>query len=384
MIHIAYNAMLLRKPYSGVEYAIHDLMEALALHGRHRYTFFIPEYDLLPPSLRQNNSRHVSINRVRFPFHSRALRLLWEQLILPGRIKEAKASLLHAPGYLAPLRSPVPYLLTVYDIEAIYNPRFCRPSNRLNYSFFLPRSINKAKAIITPSRTTHNQIVQRFPECADKLHTVPLGIHDIFFSDLKKHNCETFRRSYGLPQNYILFVGNQEPRKNIPALLEVTRKLRSTTHPSLKLVLVGAKGRSSRKLRTPISELGRIGSIIRTGHVSREDLPLLYRYARALVFPSWDEGFGLPPLEAMASGCPVVCSNAGALAEVSSHTASFSPDSPEQLYAQITRVLTDRKYRESLISAGRKYVSKFRWHTVACQTEILYENIIGRKLDDER
>ena len=375
MLHIAYNALLLRPPYSGVEHAICDLMEALAQHGRHRYTFFTPASVPLPECIEQRQAHHVELQKVKIPLNSRLTRVLWEQLVLPRRVSSIGADILHAPGYLSPLHSPVPVVLTVYDIEAILSPRFCKTANRLNYAYFLPRSIAAAAAVITPSSATREQVAQRFPRCISRLRPIPLAVHDTFFASAREPDRERIRRHYGLPRNYLLFVGNQEPRKNIPALLTAIEELRRTTHPDLALVLAGAEGRASRQLRERIHRLGATGALVSTGYVPRRDLPHLYRQARALVFPSWDEGFGLPPLEAMAVGCPVVCSSAGALAETAPHAASFDPDDPAALIAQLTRVLGDATYRNDIIQAGHKHAANYRWHSVACQVERLYEQL---------
>lgn len=376
MLHVVYNAMLLREPYSGVEYAILDLMEALYLHGQHRYTFCIPESVPLPDSLANAETHHVSTQRIKLPLASRALRMLWEQIYLPKITRDLRADIIHAPGYLAPLRTQHPVVLTVYDIEAIFSPRFCRFLNRMNYAFFLPRSIKKAKSIITPSLATKQHVAARFPECGPRIRSIPLAIHDTFFQPITESKFQGIARRYGLPTTYILFVGNQEPRKNIPALLQVIETLRHSTHPGLTLVMAGAEGRSSRKKRKEILQLGATGALVTTGYIERPHLPYLYHGAKALLFPSWDEGFGLPPLEAMAAGCPVACSTAGALSESSPFAATFDPHNIDAIADQLRRVLDDQPYRTELIEAGRKHAAKFRWHSVACEMERLYEHVV--------
>jgi len=186
------------------------------------------------------------------------------------------------------------------------------------------------------------------------------------------------RRHYGLPESYILYVGTIQPRKNLDMLIEAYARLRGEGSTTQKLVIVGRKGWLYDKLFARISALGLEEEIIFTGFVPDEDLPHLYDGACLFVYLSFFEGFGLPPLEAMARGIAVVTSNTTSLPEVVGDTGiTVSPHSLEQVMAGMRRVLTDAELAKQLGQAGKVRARQFSWERTARETLALYRLVAG-------
>lgn len=364
---IAYNAMILRAPYSGVEHAVHDLMQALHDHGQAAYHIYAPasEGQALPATER------VTVAEIALRHDSRLARILWEQLRLPRRLRRTGAALLHAPAYIAPRLAPCPVVLSVYDLDPLDHPERCRQANRWHYGLMLPLSLRRAAAIIVPSDATRAAVLRRFPALEPRIHTVPLGVHDRFFEAAPP------RHTAVAPCTpYILHVGNCEPRKNLPRLIEAVARVREQ-HPQLGLRLTGGKGWQEQELAAAITHHQAAPWVTRLGDVADADLPALYRNATCLAFPSLNEGFGLPPLEAMAVGCPVVSSMRGALAETCRDAAEpCDPAEPQSIAEAILRLAAPGERRDARIAAGHKRAAGYRWHDLARRVEGVYRAVL--------
>ena len=361
---IAYNAMILRPPYSGVERAVLDLIIALHRYGTLDYHVFAPRAaceQLPPPDAR------LTITPISATSTSRWRRIVWEQGVLPRLLRNISSDMLHAPAYVAPHRTPCPAVVSVYDLEPLDHPERCRRSNRWHYRLALPGTLRRAAAIIVPSETTRDALLRRLPECSERLHIVPLAVNDGFFAPPDDTPAP------GPPAApYVLHVGNCEPRKNLPRLIAAMVRVRKA-RPDLTLRLTGGKGWHEHALRRAIDAHDAADWVQRMGHVPDDVLPTLYRQATCLAFPSLDEGFGLPPLEAMAAGCPVVSSLRGGLAETCRDAAEPCDPMDEQSIANaIRRLLDTPAHRAELITAGHRRASRYRWPDIARQTEAVY------------
>ncbi len=247
--------------------------------------------------------------------------------------------------------------------------------------FFFRRlagSLRKADGIITFSRFVRDEIVHRFGTDAARIKIIPHGLDPAFHQEIAPPDLEETRRRHQLPASFLLFVGSQEPRKNLPRLIEALKivHLRGLKIP---LVMVGPHGQDSRRLRAKADELGLSSWTRMTGYLDRGDVRHVYRLAEALVFPSLCEGFGFPPLEAMASGVPVIASSAPAIPEVCQGAAVyFRPDSAEEMAEKIIFVLEDSRAREDLIIKGKQRASAFSWEDSARETLAYYQSVAGR------
>ena len=364
--------MLLGTPFmSGVEVAILELARALSQHDEITTTFFVParfrrRLDLSPGHI---ESTHL-------PAQSRLARIAWEQLIMPTRLRRRQVDLLHAPGYLSPLAVRRPTVLTVYDLIALNHPQWCKPANALYFRLFQPGSIRRARAIIVPSTHTADAIARRFPGLRAQVRVIPPGINAFFSSPASDAERATIRRRF--PSPYILFVGSREPKKNVDGLLRAFATLRRQHSGPLQLVLAGDEGWGTPHLPRLIKQLGLVGHVHMTGYVDQVTLRALYTEAELLAFPSLTEGFGLPPLEAMRCGTPVVCSTCGALPETTGTAARrVDPTNSDALAGAMAELLAPGEQRDTMIAEGRRWTEHFTWDAAAERTVQLYHDILN-------
>jgi glycosyltransferase involved in cell wall biosynthesis len=370
MSDIFYNAMVLREPYSGVEVTVHQLACALAQHGTTPLTVCAPkEHRPIPaaPHLRIRTSRAA---------RTRLLRILWEQTVLPVRLYRSRAPLLHAPAYVAPLAAPCPVVLTIHDLHIMTHPQFCRKSNRLNYSILIPPSIRKAAAIIAFSPYTQRIILDRFPDAKDRMVVIPPGLSPTLTRCTDYARLQSVRQRYKLPSSFLLFVGDLTYRKNILGLISAFAIVQGE-RPDLHLVLAGAADpATAAALDQAIRKHGVRHRVSRTGYVDAEDLPVLYSLAQAFVFPSHDEGFGLPPLEAMACGCPVVCSGGAPIENCGSAAVTCDPRDRASIASAVSLLLDHPDIRKEKVETGYRKAAEFTWEKAARATEAVYRSVL--------
>jgi glycosyltransferase involved in cell wall biosynthesis len=378
-MNVGFDAMLLRTCRSGVELSILRLIQALAEHGRHTYRVYLPAKSEAGRAGGPSTTAYPRLHcrPVRGAACSRPARLAWEQLVLPRRLARDGCAILHAPGYLAPLRGSIPVVLTVYDVMALTHPEWCRPLNRWNYRLLLPRSLARAAAIIVPSAFTAAEIVRIAPATAGKLHVVPLAAATVASRRADPATLAAARRRWKLPEHFVLFVGREEPKKNIAGLIEVFQTLKRTRNLPHELVLVGPPGPSSRSIMRNIRARGLDNLVHRRGFVPHEALPAFYACADAVACLSLYEGFGLPPLEAMAQGTPVVYAAAGALPEVIGQAGlAIRPGDIEAAAQALATALTDTARRSELIARGHARATVVTWADIARQTEAVYDAVL--------
>lgn len=369
---IAVNGMLLSRRSSGVEVSILNLARALSRFGSEDYLFYVPAR--FPE--RKPEGTHFRTIKTGVPAHFRPARILWEQFVLPEIISRERVDLLHAPGYIAPLRANVPVVITLYDIIALLFPGWCKVSNYLHYRIFLPLSVKKAAGIIVPSDFTGRDVVKRFPVAENKVRVIHLGVNSDFRVIRDDDRFSLLRKKYDLGEKFILFVGKQEPKKNLVRLVEAFHGLRSQGSIRHKLVVAGEKGWQCSPIFRRIRELGLQAEVVFTGFIPPEELPYMYNMADLFVFPSLYEGFGLPPLEAMACGVPVVCSNRGAIPEVVGDAALlFNPLDIPGMAGAMKEAITNHQVRRDLVNKGMERAKLFSWQKTAEATEHFYREV---------
>ena len=375
MSSVYYNAMVLREPYSGVEVVVHQWACALADYSSMPVCACVPEgHRAIPETLHMRLRRSAGcVSR------SRALRIVWEQTVLPLILRRARAPLLHAPAYVAPLLSPCPVVLTVHDLHVMTHPHFCSTPNRLHYGLMLPPSARKAAAIITLSPYTRRTVLERFPEARSRIVVIPPGLSPSLVRCTDDTRLQAVRQRHSLPSSFLLFVGDLSSRKNILGLIRAFAMLHGK-NPDLHLVLAGASApATAAAIDRAVNDNGLQHRVSRIGYVQADDLPVLYSLALAFVFPSHDEGFGLPPLEAMACGCPVVCSGGAVVENCGSAAVSCDPRDPDSIARAVGLLLDRPDFREEKIAAGYKKAAEFSWEQAARATEAVYRAVINRQ-----
>jgi glycosyltransferase involved in cell wall biosynthesis len=373
MPDVFYNAMVLREPYSGVEVTVHQLACALATYGSLPLCACVPAVHRPIPA-----APHVQIRPARLPA-SRLLRILWEQTVLPVLLRRSRAPLLHAPAYVAPLAAPCPTVLTVHDLHALTHPQFCSRENRLHYSLVMPPSIRRASAIIVFSPHVRRLVLERFPESRGRIAVIPPGLSPGLARCADAARLQAHRQRYALPASFILFVGDLTRRKNLLGLLSAFAAVREK-RPGLHLVLAGAADPAAAAgIDREAGARGVRDRVCRAGYVAAEDLPALYSLAQAFVFPSHDEGFGLPPLEAMACGCPVVCSGGAPVENCGSAAVACDLCDPASITDAVSLLLDRPDIRQQKVDLGFSKAAEYSWKKAALATEAVYRAVLAQR-----
>ena len=300
-------------------------------------------------------------------------RLVWYQTRLRALLREVRPALFYSPvaeGMIAP---PCPQVITIHDVIPLRYPEI---HSRLKYYFryVLPRIIDASQSIVFNSEATKAD-VQQYYTCENKpIHVVYPTYNEDVFCRVESWRVEAARIRYGL-SDYVLSVGETRPYKNIRRLIEAFARLQST---ALCLAIVGKINQKDKALESYPRELG-VGARVKfLGYVPDEDLAALYNGAHAFVFPSLYEGFGLPLVEAMACGCPVVASNVASIPEVCGTSAVYvNPTSVESIAAGIQRVASNDSMRSSLRQSGLKRVRRFRPEVAVAEIQMMLEGQIG-------
>ncbi len=308
-----------------------------------------------------------------------------EQLLMPPILLKIKPDLVHFPHFNIPLLYPGKFVVTVHDLikteykESSSTTRLV-PIYMLKhagYEFTIRQAVNRAKRILVPSNHTKNILISKFKIPETKIQ-VTYESADEVFQDLGKRSIseEKIKKvfsKYRLKKPFLLYVGNAFPYKNLDIILESIKFM----DKRIKFVVASSRSKFVDRLGERAHELSIEKRLITTGFVSNEDLTVLYNQAEMLIFPSLSEGFGLPGLEAMASGCPVVCSNIPVFKEVYGDAAFyFDPKDPKDIAEKINQLTENRNQREALVKKGFEQVKKYSWRKMAQETLKVYEEAV--------
>jgi glycosyltransferase involved in cell wall biosynthesis len=317
----------------------------------------------------------VELNLGHAPLMRIPRRLQWQQIELPQRARAEHANLLHVPGFDAPRIKPCPVVLTVHDLIGMIFPQNLPPVGRWYWSRWLPASICSADLIIVDSVATQRDVTTMLKIDEDRIHVVPLGV-DKRFSLCGEDMIQSLQTKHALPERFILYVGTLEPRKGIDTLIDAIAALPAKT--SLPLVLAGKKGWYWDRIQSRLQANNMQHRVHLLGYVSDEDLPTLYSAASVFAFPSRYEGFGLPVLEAMACGTPVITTNVSSLPEVVGDAAiQVPPDQPDALAHALHHVLSDPTLAQTMKDAGLARARGFTWERTARETIAVYKKALA-------
>lgn len=300
-------------------------------------------------------------------------RTAWEYGVLPGRVRRGGYDVYHALGNLSPRVRGVPAVLTVHDLIHRHFPASVPAGYRLFMRAVLPAAARRADRVIVDSQYVGRQVVEELGVRADRVRVVPLGVGQESLSPDPEAVADALKR-FGVRPPYLIAVGRGYPHKNVAGLLRAVAVLKRTHDP--RLVLVGDRYRAGDEVDRLTAELGLASNVVRTGFVSPADLSALYAGAAAFAFPSLAEGFGLPPLEAMARGVPVVASNLTAIPEVVGDAGLLAdPRDPEAFADALQRVLDDAGLRDRLKAKGYVRVKELTWERCAAGTLAVYREL---------
>lgn len=324
-----------------------------------------------------DNFRVVPLSR-----RSRPVRLLFQQVLLPIVAGWWDADVVHSPSFIMPMvRGRQHHILTVHDMTSFTLPNchiFLRRS--LPYRQFLLWSIRRAHVITVPSGSTQEDMYHWVPDLSrSKVRVIPGGIGEEFRVYPREAIQNTLER-LGLPASYILYVGTIEPRKNLPLLVQSYKQLVTMGKTKEHLVLVGRLGWGYDAVLKQIESPELKHRVHLVGYVHQHDLPLVYAGATLFVYPSLQEGFGFPPLEAMACGVPTISSQTSSLIENLQGAAILvPPDDQESLTEAMDQLLNDEASRDQYRQEGIARAAAFRWEETARRTIQCYQEIAGSR-----
>lgn len=369
-IRIGIDLTALTPQHTGVDRFLKCLVEHLAKSGtHHRFYAFVNREDLhlfqdLPGDFRV----------LGLCFRPRPFRLFFQQLLLPLAAAMLRLDVVHSPSFIIPmLRARARHVLTVHDLTTMTLPEAHIPLRRSGlFSLAMIHSIRKADLVHVPSRFVRDDVVRHIDGVdPDRIRVIPLGI-DERFDPVAAERAAEVAEGLGIPGPYILYVGNIDPRKNVDLLVRCFAERIDEVEEHL--VIAGPLGWGYEELLR-VCRAGALGERVHfTGYVPEEDLPALIAGARLFVYPSQQEGFGFPPLEALACGVPVVATGSSSLAENLEGAASLVPvGDAEALGAEIERLLTDEPLRKRRRELGLQRAARFRWTESARRMLEAYE-----------
>lgn len=304
------------------------------------------------------------------PAHHRLERwALWYELRGKG------LDLLHSPDLVGPRRGPWRQVITVHDLAFLRMPRIVTSDSRRYYGG-IRRAAAEADAVIAVSQATARDLVDLVGAPEDRIHVVYEAADPTFAPMPRQEAADHVRASHGVVGPYVLFVGTLEPRKNLPTLLRAFSLVRREF--PLQLVIAGGRGWLADDVFETVQDLALAEGVRFLGQVSPQSLRALYCAAEVFALPSLYEGFGLPCLEAMACGTPVLASNAGSLREVVGDAGVLvRPDDPDDIAMGLGWVLGNPSYREALIGRGLARAATFSWDRAARETLAIYERVLA-------
>jgi len=303
-------------------------------------------------------------------------RVLWEQAIQPFRL--GRFDLYHAMAFVGPmLPYPPPTIVTIYDLSFIHYPQVLSSARRAYLSAFTRHTVQRAERVIAISHSTAQDVIDVFGVPPAKVDVAPCGTDFDRFRPLPPEQVGAFRVAKGLPEHFWLFLGTLEPRKNLPTLLKAYAQLPPDTRPPL--VLGGGRGWGYRPIFEAIAAHQLTDEVLLPGFIPADELPLWYNSADVFVYPSVYEGFGIPPLEAMACGTPVIVSDASSLPEVvaGSDGLRVPPLDIGAWVAALQMALDDTSWRERAAQTGRQAARRYTWDDTAQQTWASYQKVVG-------
>jgi glycosyltransferase involved in cell wall biosynthesis len=268
-------------------------------------------------------------------------------------------------------------VVTIHDVIPLVLPEAFPPRHRWVLATAFARVPRQADRVIVPSDAAAEDVVRYLKMERERIVVIPLGCEPRFHPIVNPARAVAVRQRYALPERYALFVGTLEPRKNIVTLLQAfSRLLAERPQEDLKLVVAGGKGWGDERFFATMDRLANREQVIFTGYLADDDLPDVYRGAQMFVYPSLYEGFGLPILEAMASGIPVITSNRASLPEVAGDAALLvDPTRPDDLAAAMSAVVSNGALREELQRKGIARAKDFTWEDVARRTLAVYRSL---------
>ncbi len=371
MARIGIDARLTHYRQGGIsQYIYHLIREYAELESANDFLILHSRKDRRDLALAPNQSRISCWT----PPHHRLERLALAVEIFPLRL-----DLLHSPDFIPPYNGSHRSVITVHDLTFLHYPEFLTTESRRYYNQQIESAVARADHILTDSEATRSDVLDMLHTPPHKVTTVLLGIGGEFHP-VEEAAIKAFAAIHNLPRGYILFVGTFEPRKNLDGLLCAYAQLRADLKDAPPLVLAGQRGWLYEDLFALCEQLDLGSHVIWLENLPHMDLPALYSGASVLCLPSFYEGFGFPPLEAMACGTPTVVSNRASLPEIVGEAGLLcEPNDPDSIADAIRCVLTDSTLAKELRRRGLIQSATFSWRETAQQTLAIYRQVLEER-----
>ncbi|MBP9503323.1 MAG: glycosyltransferase family 4 protein [Candidatus Promineofilum sp.] len=369
-MHIGIDCRLPTYRMGGIsQYTIHLIQALSRLAGDERFTIFHSRREarsFLPPGDGRFDRRDLWT-----PCHHR-----FERQALAVELWPHQLDVVHSPDFIPPAAGAKRRVITVHDLTFLLYPEFLTAESRRYYSDQIRWAVAAADHILADSEATRRDLLAMLDVAPSKVTTVHLAANPVHTAHYPAETVARTAAEYGVGRGFILFVGTLEPRKNLVMLLHAYRKLRDSGAADVPLVLAGGRGWIYEEIFRTIEGLLLTEHVIHLEAVPDEKLAHLYRAAGVLAMPSHYEGFGLPALEAMHGGCPVVASTRGSLPEVVGQAAiSLEPDDEAAWVDALARVLTTPSLAEQMRAAGLAQAARFTWESTAAATLAVYRAV---------
>ncbi|MEX0650104.1 MAG: glycosyltransferase family 1 protein [Candidatus Andersenbacteria bacterium] len=320
------------------------------------------------------------------PLHAEAFLPFWLNQQVPKALNRLQPDIVHFTKADVPVHKRFPTIVTIHDVIPLLLPNMQSPLRRLYWPRALQRAASQSDHILTISEASKRGIIEHLHVNPHKITVTPLGINHDHFKPVEQESVRRILRLYNITGPYILFVGTRDARKNIAALLRAFARIQNQIPHTV--VIAGRAADKRDDTEHLVGELQLESRVRILGKVGYEDLPALYTAADIFVWPSIYEGWGFPPLEAMACGTPVITSDGGALPEAVGQEGIIVPfsegtvasrlqdkDFVQRLSEEILRVLQDRALRDSLIQQGQRHAMQFSWPPVIQKTLAVYDRV---------
>lgn len=328
-----------------------------------KYLLFLPDENKIDISPGENiNVKLISEDRKEN---------FWEEVDIPNILnnKEIDRYLVPQNGIGLPSEKNCPFTITLHDVIPYKMPETVGPQYLNLFTKEVPSIIENCDSIITVSNFSKEDIHREFSYPLEKIHVTHLAAEDIYYPRDRKYCSNYVKKQYGIEKDFILYVGGFSPRKNILGLIEAYSLLPQSIRENTNLVILGKKGRSYYTYRDKAYELGLKNQVIFPGYVSVDELPLFYNACKLFCYPSFYEGFGLPPLEAMACGIPVISSSLTSMPEILEDAAIYiNPYDSHDIFEKLLNLLEDEKLRTKIGFRGLLHSAKYSWKKTALET----------------
>lgn len=378
---IGIDIRLIGKKRTGDEVVIFNLVREMAkLESDHEFKLFT---DVLDKETLDEIFKQLGIeNKSNFEIISLSTpnRFAWNFWTLPKYLKQNPVDVYHTQ-YITPwfVSKKIKIVTIIHDISFNFFPKFIKFSDLFFLKTLIPISIKRADKIIGVSKFTADEIIKYYKTPEDKVDWIHNSISKEFAgNEVFNEELDKVREKYKLPEKFILYIGTLQPRKNLPMLLEAYAKIKNDLS-GMKIVIGGNKKAHNYDLRIDqvIERSGLNNDVFFPGFVDEKDKPAIFRLASVFAFPSLYEGFGIPPLEAMSQGVPVICSDIPSLKEIAGSGALyFDVKSLDDFSKKLYDISMDLSLRKELIRAGNERVSFFSWEKSAAKMLAIYENLL--------